>query len=93
MLKKILILLVVVIGGLAVYVARQPDHFRIERRATVNAPPQAVFTQVNDFRKWDDWSPWAKLDPDAKVVVRGFAGGLLARCSSGPAMTRSARAR
>ena len=93
MLKKILLLLVVVIAGLAVYVAMQPDHFRIERRATVNAPPQAVFTQVNDFRKWDDWSPWAKLDPDSKIVIRGSAGGCRARCSNGPATTRSAKAR
>ena len=75
MLKKILLLLVVAIAGLAVYVAMQPDHFRIERRATVNAPPQAVFTQVNDFRKWDDWSPWAKLDPQFEDRVRGAAGG------------------
>jgi hypothetical protein len=71
MLKKILLLLVAGVAGLAVYVAMQPDHFRIERRATVNAPPQAVFIQVNDFRKWDDWSPWAKLDPDAKVAFEG----------------------
>jgi uncharacterized protein YndB with AHSA1/START domain len=68
MLKKILLLLVAAIAGLAVYVAMQPDHFRIERRATVNAPPQTVFIQVNDFRKWDDWSPWAKLDPNVKVT-------------------------
>ena len=75
MLKKILLLLVAAIAGLAVYVAMQPDHFRIERRATVNAPPQAVFTQVNDFRKWDDWSPWAKLDPNAKVTFSGPQSG------------------
>jgi hypothetical protein len=71
MLKKILLLLVVGIAGLAVYVAMQPDHFRIERRTTVNAPPQAVFAQVNEFRKWDNWSPWAKLDPNSKVAFEG----------------------
>ena len=71
MFKKILLLLVVGLAGLAVYVATQPDHFRIERRATVNAPPQAVFTQVNDFSKWDDWSPWAKLDPNSKIAFEG----------------------
>jgi hypothetical protein len=75
MLKKILLLLVAAIAGLAVYVAMQPDHFRIERRATVNAPPQTVFIQVNDFRKWDDWSPWAKLDPNSKIAFEGPQGG------------------
>jgi hypothetical protein len=75
MLKKILLLLVVGIAGLAIYVAMQPDHFRIERRATVNAPPQIVFNEVNDFRKWDDWSPWAKLDPNSRIAFEGPQGG------------------
>jgi hypothetical protein len=75
MLKKILILLFLGIAGLAGYVALQPDNFRIERRMTVDAPPQEVFTQVNDFHKWDDWSPWAKLDPDATVAFEGPRAG------------------
>jgi uncharacterized protein YndB with AHSA1/START domain len=75
MLKKILILLVLLIIGLGGYIALQPDNFRIERRMTVDAPPQEVFAQVNDFRKWDDWSPWAKLDPDATVAFEGPRAG------------------
>lgn len=75
MFKKIVILLVVVIAGLAGYVALQPDNFRIERRMTVDAPPLQVFAQVNDFHKWDDWSPWAKLDPDATVAFEGPRAG------------------
>jgi uncharacterized protein YndB with AHSA1/START domain len=75
MLKKVLMLLVVMIAGLASYVALQPDNFRIERRMTVDAPPQEVFAQVNDFHKWDDWSPWAKLDPDATVAFEGPRAG------------------
>jgi len=27
--------------------------------------------QVNDFHQWDAWSPWAKLDPDAKITFEG----------------------
>src|ERR1700759_2938478 len=75
MIKKFLILLVSVIAGLAGYVARQPDTFHIERRLTGDAAPPAVFAQVNDFRKWDDWSPWAKLDPDATVAFEGPRAG------------------
>jgi hypothetical protein len=75
MIKKALIFLAVAILGLAGYVAMQPDNFRIERRMIVNAPPQDVFAQVNDFRKWDDWSPWAKLDPDATVAFEGPRAG------------------
>jgi uncharacterized protein YndB with AHSA1/START domain len=75
MLKKILIGAVVVIAALAVFVAMQPDDFRIERTANVNAPPAAVFAQVNDFHKWEAWSPWAKLDPTAKATFEGAPAG------------------
>jgi len=72
---KFLFLLILVIAGLAGYVALQPDNFRIERRMTVDAAPWEVFAQVNDFHKWDDWSPWAKLDPDATVAFEGPRAG------------------
>ena len=42
---------------------------------TITALPRAVFDQVNDLRKWDNWSPWAKLDPAAKVSFEGAKAG------------------
>ncbi len=71
MLKKILIALVVIVAAFLVVVAMQPSEFRVERTTTIAAPPEAVFPHVNDLHKWDAWSPWAKLDPNAKV---GFDG-------------------
>lgn len=71
MLKKILFALVALVLVFVVVVALQPSEFHVERSVTVDAPPDSVFAEVNDFHKWDAWSPWAKLDPDAKV---GFAG-------------------
>ena len=66
---------VLVVGVLAVIVARQPDEFRIERRATIAAPAPALFAQVNDFHNWEAWSPWAKLDPAAKNSFAGAPAG------------------
>src|SRR5262249_31498349 len=64
MFKKIVLwfIAIIVIGILVLVgvVAMQPTDFKIERKATIAAPPAEVFAQVNDFRKWDDWSPWAK---------------------------------
>lgn len=76
MFKKILIALIVIAGVFAVIVARQPAHFRIERSATVSAPPAVVFGQVNDLHKWEAWSPWAKLDPNAKTTFEGPTAGV-----------------
>jgi uncharacterized protein YndB with AHSA1/START domain len=75
MLKKILIALVVVIAGFAGYVALQPSHFHVERTATIAAPPANVFGHVNDLHKWEAWSPWAKLDPKAKIGFEGAPAG------------------
>jgi hypothetical protein len=75
MLKKILIGLAVLVFGFAIIVALQPSDFRVERAATIAAPPTAVFAQVNDLRKWDAWSPWAKLDANAKIAFEGPEAG------------------
>ena len=75
MIKKILAVLFVLIAAFAGYVAMQPDELLIQRQATIAAPPGAVFEQVNDLKKWDAWSPWAKMDPNAKIDFEGPAAG------------------
>src|SRR5881227_3764315 len=79
MIKKILLGAIVVIGLMVVIfcvvVALQPSHYHIERAATVNAPAAIVFNQVNDFHKWDAWSPWAKLDSNMKQSYEGPPAG------------------
>jgi len=75
MLVKILIGLAVLVALLVVVVALQPSEFRITRTATVAAPASAVFAQVNDFHKWEAWSPWAKLDPAVRNTFEGAPAG------------------
>ena len=75
MLKKILIALLAIIAIFLIVVALQPSEFHVERTATMAAPPATVFDQVNDFHKWDAWSPWAKLDPNAKITFEGPPSG------------------
>ena len=75
MIKKILIVLVGIVAALAVVVALQPADFRVTRSATISAPPAVVFAQVNDLHKFQDWSPWAKLDPAAKSDFQGPPAG------------------
>jgi hypothetical protein len=72
------ILLLVIIAALAVFgavVALQPAEFSVARTLTMAAPPQAVFAQVDDLRKWDAWNPWQKKDPAMKIVFTGPSSG------------------
>jgi hypothetical protein len=76
MLITILILIAIAIIIFATLVAMRPDDFRITRSTSISAPPAIVFAQVNDFHNWNDWSPWAKMDPVCKNSFTGESSGL-----------------
>ncbi len=77
--KSVLIYLflgfVAVIGVLCAVIASRPADFKVSRSATFSATPAAVFEQVNDLHKWNDWSPWAKMDPNSKATYEGPTAG------------------
>lgn len=77
----IVAVLAVVIIGFVGFVATRPSEFRIARSAIIDAPPEIVFAQVNDLHNWEEWSPWAKLDPDAQNTFEGPTEGTGARFS------------
>jgi uncharacterized protein YndB with AHSA1/START domain len=68
---------VIVIALAAVFLiaATKPDTFRIERAATIPAPPETVFALINDFHQWRSWSPWEDRDPELKRTYSGSASG------------------
>jgi hypothetical protein len=75
MLTYILGGIVAVLVLLFIVIVTRPEEFRVSRSATMAATQSAVFAQVNDFHKWEAWSPWAKLDPDAKTSFEGPSSG------------------
>ncbi|MEQ1560882.1 MAG: SRPBCC family protein [Methyloglobulus sp.] len=81
MINIILILVVLAILGLLVVAAMQPSEFSINRTAIITAPASAIFPHVNNLRQWDAWSPWAKLDPNAKNAFEGPEEGVGAKLS------------
>lgn len=70
MLRTLLIvagLLATAAAGVVAYAAAtQPDDFRIERTAVINAPADKIYPLIADFKAWDAWSPWEKKDPNMK---------------------------
>src|SRR5437762_12695225 len=75
MIKKIAIAVVVLLGALLMYAATQPDTFRIQRAATIKAPPERIFAALNDFLRWESWSPWEKKDPAMKRTFSAVTSG------------------
>jgi hypothetical protein len=76
MLKKVLIGLVVVLGGFAVFAATRPDTYKVVRTTKVQAPATVVFEQLDDLKRFGAWSPWDKLDPSMKKTYAGPPKGV-----------------
>ena len=51
------------------------DIFRIARSATIAAPPERIAPHIEDFRAWEKWSPYEKLDPKMKKTFSGAERG------------------
>jgi uncharacterized protein YndB with AHSA1/START domain len=66
MFKIVAIAIGVAIAAVLIFAATQPDTFRVQRATTIKAPPERVFPLINDFQRWDAWSPWEKKDPAMK---------------------------
>jgi uncharacterized protein YndB with AHSA1/START domain len=75
MLKIIATIAVILIAGVLAFAATQPDTFRVERSASVKAPPEKIFALINDFRQWGVWSPWEKKDPAMKKTFGATTQG------------------
>jgi hypothetical protein len=51
------------------------DTYTVERSATMDSPPQAIYGQIADFRKWTNWSPWEEVDPQLRREYSGAESG------------------
>ena len=65
----------VVLIAILILASRQPESFRVERKASVNADAGKVFPCINDFHNWAAWSPFENLDPNIKKTFGGAPSG------------------
>ncbi|HKY90803.1 MAG TPA: SRPBCC family protein [Nevskiaceae bacterium] len=70
-LKWLLILIVAGAAALAGIGFFLPDKAHVERSIVIDRPPATVYTVLNGFRRFNEWSPWANLDPKAITTYEG----------------------
>lgn len=75
MLKSVLIGFAAIVAVLVAVIASRPTEFRVSRSAEFAASSQTVFEQLNDLHRWNDWSPWARMDPNARYRYEGPESG------------------
>jgi uncharacterized protein YndB with AHSA1/START domain len=74
MFQTIVIATLVVILAVLIYAATKPDTFHVERSIDIKAPPEKIFSFLNDFHLWNKWTPYNK-DPAMKKTFGGSAKG------------------
>lgn len=50
--------------------------FEMTRSTTIVAPPERIHPLLDDFRAWQQWSPWEGLDPDLQRTFTGPERGV-----------------
>jgi Polyketide cyclase / dehydrase and lipid transport len=75
MLKIIAILLAVLVAVILGLAVTKPDSFSVQRKTSIQAPPDKIFPLIDDFHNWNSWSPWEKLDPAMNRTHSGAASG------------------
>src|SRR6195256_90802 len=72
---EIIAIIAIVIAIVLILAATKPDTFSVERATTVKAPPEKIFSLINDFHQWGSWSPYENKDPAMKRSYSGAASG------------------
>jgi uncharacterized protein YndB with AHSA1/START domain len=71
----VVVVLVVAAAAVVAYASTRPDSFRVQRSASIKAPPEKIFSLINDYRNWPQWSPYETRDPAMKRTFSGAAAG------------------
>lgn len=67
-----LLLLVLIAGAILGVIA--PTSFEMKRTVSINKPAEQIWPYVSNLRMMDEWSPWAKKDPNMINKFRGNDG-------------------
>jgi effector-binding domain-containing protein len=70
-LKRIFFVLVALVLIFVIVGFVLPRQRHVDRSIFIDAPPSVVFSQVNGFRNFTDWSPFVAVMPDAEYAYEG----------------------
>ncbi|MEO0371640.1 MAG: SRPBCC family protein [Pseudomonadota bacterium] len=71
-----LVVLIAILAGVGMLLPREVT---VERSAVINAPAGDIYPRVANLEAFQEWSPWADLDPDARFTFNDIPEGLGAK--------------
>jgi uncharacterized protein YndB with AHSA1/START domain len=72
---SISVVLALALAALVMYASTKPDTLHVERSISMQAAPEAIFAHLNDFHRWNDWTPHNK-DPAMQKTYSGSPAGV-----------------
>ncbi len=74
-LKYLFFLILIAIIGFSLYIATLDGTFQVEESKVIQAPSEMFFDEVNNYKTWEKWGPWAKNDPTMIVTYSEKTSG------------------
>jgi effector-binding domain-containing protein/uncharacterized membrane protein len=81
LLKRLLAFLVVLVAAVVIVAFFLPKTAHVERSVVIDRPASQIFGVLNNLHRFNAWSPWFDLDPQAKYTFAGPASGVGAKTS------------
>jgi hypothetical protein len=75
MIKTIALIILAAVGVLLAFAATQPDTFKVQRSASIKAPPDKLHGLINDMKVFNTWNPYNLKDPNIKGEYQGPQAG------------------
>jgi len=75
MIKTLALLAIAALGVLLILAATRPDTFRVERSASIKAPPDKLHALINDMQVFNTWNPYNLKDPNIQGEYAGPQAG------------------
>jgi uncharacterized protein YndB with AHSA1/START domain len=79
LLKGLFIAAVLLIAAFVIIGFFLPKVATVERETTIAAAPETILGLADGFKRFNEWSPWASLDPATKYTYSGPERGVGAR--------------
>ncbi|PKA82200.1 GyrI-like small molecule binding protein [Ulvibacter sp. MAR_2010_11] len=69
-LKYLLFLILIAIIGGAIYFGTKDGSFDASESKVMDAPAPVIFNNIKDYKNWQEWGPWMKID---SAIVINYA--------------------
>ncbi|MCK9205902.1 MAG: GyrI-like domain-containing protein [Salinivirgaceae bacterium] len=74
-LKRILLVFLALIIVVLIIGMFLPKHVHMQRDATIHAPMEMVYDQVDNLHNWEVWSPWHRMDANMAITYENEGVG------------------